>query len=287
MRKIAFTIIMIWALVANAQIDNLFTFNTSNQQIVQSAVEKGFVKVSSSYRLQDLKSKKLYGRNGKDAFGTVSSWGVKISGGYILLDEAIHPWNYDENYKKYRGKYGTIPYQIKFSFDGEDIINDSLDSKVCNNQNVLFFAEDSVKMRKQGFEVETSDGEKDGWLIWLTEDNDSTNSFLVFRKKIEFKSNTAIYDVEQPNTTKQIVAGIFVVPTYTSIGVVRFNLSGVLIDQDGKWLLAKPTIPSNCEEIHSDVKTEVSTGHEVSDSDLTPIETSKKNNKKIKRKRNE
>ena len=193
-KKFSILVLTFWALVANAQIDNLYSFNTSNQQIVQSAVEKGFISVSSSYRLQDLQTKKLYGRNGNDAFGTVTSWGIKIEGGVILLDQAVRPWEYDSNFSKYRGKYGTVPYQLSFNEGDSKITLDSIDAKACNSQNRLYSIKDTLIAKGEGFKIDSSDGEKNGWIVWLTEEGDSSYTYLVFKKKMELILNHFLYN---------------------------------------------------------------------------------------------
>lgn len=273
---------MFWTLVANAQIDNLFPFNTSNQQIVQSAVENAFVAITSSYRLQDPKTKKLYGRNGNDNFGTVSSWGLKIDGGIMLLDQAVRPWEYDSNYSKYRDKYNAVSYQISFQKSEGEIVLDSIDVKVCNAQNLLYSIKDTLVANGEGFKIDSSDGEKDGWIIWLTEEDDSLNTFLVFKKKIEFKLNDNVYEVEQPNTIKKILAGIYVVPSYKAIGIVSFNLCGILVEQNEKWNLARISILPNETPNLSKVKVGTPVVQEKRDTELTLIESNKKKDKNKK-----
>lgn len=285
MRKFAITLMMAAALAAKAQIEDFFTFNTSNQQIVQTAVEKGFIRVTSSYRLQDLKTKKLYGRNGTEAFGTISSWGIKVNGGFILSEQAIHPWKYDDNFNKYRGKYNTIHYQTIFTEDDKKYVKDSINVKACDEQNLLFSLVDSVVAKSEGFTIDVSNGKKDGWIVWLTEEKDSIMSFLVLKKKIEYKSSVSVYEVEQPNTSKEIVAGVFVVPVSESVGNVRFDLCGVLVRQNEKWIIVMPAISSTKEEHPVDGKVENNTDNNDIDSDLTPIKQDKKKkyNKKDKK----
>lgn len=284
MKKIFIIILSIWALVAKAQIDNLYPFNTSNQQIVQSAVEKSFVSVSSSYRLLDLKTQKLYGRNGSNAFGTVISWGIKIEGGFILLDQAVRPWEYDSNYNKYRGKYGTVRYQLSFIEGDTKRVIDSIDVKACNAKKILYSIKDTLVSKGDGFKIDSSNGEKNGWMVWLTEEKDSSYTHLVFKKKIEFEPNDSMYEVEQPNTAKKILAGIFVEPCFKSIGSVTFKLCGILVELKGKWVLAKVSLnPTETltpkEELRSTVE------QDSEDTDLTLIEPNEKKTKKNKKSR--
>lgn len=260
----------IGVLEAKAQIDNLFTFNTSNQQIVQSAVGEVFMNITCSYRIQDVDTRKLYGRNGNEVFGTVSSWGIKIDKGLILLDQAVHPWNYDENFNKYRGKYNAIPYQITFAEKNSSFGIDSVNIEVCNHRNLLFAVEDTLVIKDKGLIPDSSDGEKKGWIVWLAEEGDSTRTFLVFKKEIEFKPDVAVYEVEQPNTSKKIIAGIYVQPSYPFTGCVLFNLCGVLVEQNGKWVLARLSMPSD-DTNNPRTRKERDESEEI-DSDLTPVD---------------
>ena len=206
----------------------------------------------------------------------------KIEGGIMLPDQAVRPWEYDPNYSKYRDKYNTVPYQISFQKSEGKIVLDSIDVKVCNAQNLFYSIKDTLVANGEGFKIDSSDGEKDGWIIWLTEENDSINTFLVFKKKIEFKPNDNVYEVEQPNTMKRILAGIYVVPSYEAIGIVSFNLCGILVEQNEKWDLARISILPNETSNPSKVKVRTPVVQEDRDTELTLIESNKKKDKNKK-----
>lgn len=261
---------MVWALHANAQLGDMFSFSTSNQQVVRDAVEKCFVEVTSHYRLEDLQTHKQYGRDGHDTFGATTSWGVRVRGGYIVLGQATRPWDFDEIFSKFRGKYGTVPCGTDIDDNGERSHRDSLNAQPCGSHDLLYFVGHGGQPQRDGLEVDYSEGEKDGWFVWLTAEVDSLESFLVVRHKMEGKYGKSVHEVEQPNTKKRVVAGIFVTPSYPSIGVVNFRLSGVLLTQEDKWLLAVPDGGDG--QISADPKGEETV--------LTPVESDAKDNPK-------
>ena len=284
MKQLLFFFSMIWSTLANAQVDYLYTFNTPNQQIAKCAVEKGFVNVASSYRLQDMKNQKLYGRNGEDAFGITSSVGLKIEGGLILLDQAVHPWNYDDDYIKYHDKYNAVPYRVTFVDKEKSSSIYNLKTTPCHNNNLLFAIEDTIVAKGEGFTVDSSDGLKDGWIIWMAKDSVNDKSFHVFKKKIEFKPNITVYDVDQPNTFKKVIAGIFVEPTYVSVGTIKFNLCAIAVEQNNRWVLAKPSFSSVIKEANSIDSPLLFAEPDNTGIELTPIEEKIKPKKKNKKK---
>lgn len=287
MKHLMTLLMLVGALAADAQINHLFFLNTSNQQIVQSAVEKAFITVNSSYRLQDLKSNRLYGRDGNDTFGTVPSWGIKIENGMILLDQAIHPWEYDPNFNSYRGKYGPVHCRLSFMEADSTKELEGVDVQPVNEHNLIYVLQDTIITKGKGLVIDSSEGEQVGWTVWMTEEKDSVNTFIVLKNKFTFDANEFVYEVEQPNTTKKILAGIYVVPSFNPIGVVVFKLGGVLVEKNGKWVMAR--VAAHFAENHT---------QEEGESELTPIQNDervevttenedKKKVKKAKRIKNE
>lgn len=272
MKKLTAFILLIWVFVANAQIDDLYRFNTSNQQIVQMAVENSFKTVVSSYRLQDLKTQQLYGRNGNDAFGSVEFWGVLIEGGMILFDQTVHPWVYDKNYHKYKGQYKAVPHQFIIVPEGRSYLMKTLNMTPCDHKNMLYYVQDTVISSGDGLTVDFSDGVKNGWIVWLTQEADSTQSFIVVKKQIDLEPSIEFIEMDGPNTDKEVKGGIFVYPIYPSIGCVELCLCGVLVNQNEKWFLARPLLLSST---HGQNNMDVDDNFSVEDSevmDLTPVE---------------
>lgn len=249
MRKsfLLFSLLILACVNVNAQLNKMFSLETSNQEIVKLAVDNAFVKIKQSYRLQDRNTKQLYGRKGSNEFGSASCVGVKVSNGLVVFDQITNPWNYDDNYAKYKGKYETVLYKTIISENKETLEYDSIQRIKCNGQNLALFVPDSISFKGEGLLVDCicNNGDKEGWIIWVTEKNDNSNEldYLVIKKNITYKEKVFVYDIDSPNTSQTVVCGIYVTPVKTSVGCITFNLLGVLAMQDNKWKIVRLDIP--------------------------------------------
>ncbi len=224
-----------------------FPVLSPSQQFVEDAVTGGIMIVRQRYRLQDDKSK-YWGFNNNPWFGENYTIGVKIQGGYMVSDKAVHPWNYDPNYDNYRsGGYrpeiletacrpatDSLFSELPFAGSGYREISDK-----------KFHAIDSGFFNGVGFETDNTGGRKEGWLVWVIADKTIAEapatalSFICYRSELTFTDGTSLYDVKGPSTQKKIIGGIYVLPVVTGVGRVTFRLAGMLHAEKEKWSVVR------------------------------------------------
>lgn len=233
-------------LTAEAQIFN-FAFRSNNQQILEDALKGAFVSIIQSYELCDSATNERFGREGKSYFSRIPFLGIETTNGLITENRIITPWQLDEDFKKYEGKY--IPVLTESTFEALDsetqfrlnapaLINSEnsrqLNGFVCFN--------DSTE-QTQGLEVDSTAGLKNGWVIWVssTKNNEDGNIKLCpIRRDIEISEEGTPINIEAPTDEDTIIGGIYVIPVQKKIGQVNLLISGVLYSSDDEWQIKFP-----------------------------------------------
>jgi len=293
-----FIIILILAssIVCKAQV----YIKNSEQQMIDNVVGKGLFLSKQAFQISDKESGDLYGLKGKKEFGTQYSVGVKFSHGYLLTNKAIRPWQYNSNFTKYKEKYTPVPYTSTYTELGEkaNYLELSIDNSVAISDSSLYIFNSDVFGRK-GLCVDTSKGEKDGWIVWVTVDKNlnfeqtSDVGFFSVKKPINIEKKETLIDIEKPKyQTASIMGAIYVVPEYPEIGTIVFKLCGIAVENGSKWQLVCPFVGMTFDEAKNQTSKEDSTGsvsgcdgEEDEPSELTPVEKPAKDKGK-KKKRN-
>lgn len=268
--------------VMKAQLDGLFNFNSSNQQLIQMTIENILVEVKQSYRLMEKETNQLYGRNGENEFGETHCPGIKVLNGLIVSDEVVKPWDYDSNFEKYKEKYTPVLYKTTIKDGQQTYIKDSVTVIRCMGQEYFSFITDSTSYAGGGLTVDCTcnNGEKDGWIVWFTKGSGKID-YSIIKKRLSFEEDKYVYDTDPLDTSMQVLGGIFIIPTSPSNGVLLMQLSGVLANVDGQWKIVRPDIPIQNEDKEDVTNTE---GDEKSEVELTPIDVTDKQKAKRKKK---
>jgi hypothetical protein len=230
---------------------NLF----SNHQLIEDAVTDGLFIVRSCYLLQDttVKEPTYYRWRDLPYFGDSCSLGVKLKKGYCIGDIAANPWKYDTKYEEYRSRNRYKPVMSESYYRQ---INDSLPLLLSLEKkeiksistNHIYLVEDTLFQNK-GFEINNSNGEKKGWIVWvisdkpLPEQKDMKISFSIYRTELLFEHGKEIYNIEMKNppVNKTVLGGIYILPKYPEIGEIVFQLGGYLHKENNQWQVIRYT----------------------------------------------
>lgn len=276
MKKITFLLILLFISIRmNCQTAGGFSLASPNQQLIELAIDGAFLNVEQSYRLVDLKSSRLYGRNGKEEFGKTASVGIKVQKGYIVTDKVVRPWEYDANYRQYEGRYGTKLYKTVIGNGRKTVELDSIDITPCKNQSSLFYIKDTANFNADGLSVNDQNvkGKISGWLVWFVKGNNKKDTVenIIYKNTLEIKENVDEYLLEKPNTSKNILGGIFLLPTRPRIGVVDFKLVGVLVEKMNSWVMLKTEMAAEESKKSYEIKEDAKKPEDISKNELTPI----------------
>lgn len=264
------------------------------QPIIEKAVSNGLFVCRQSYQILDLKTGDLYGLNGQEEFGTQYTLGIKACDGFLTYDKFMHPWDYDDKFNKYRGKYTPVIYNSSFAEQNETATFDSLncdkgykamcDSSLCQVPSKTF--------GRKGFVLDNTSGEKEGWIVLVTystgqslEQNTSLN-YLIYNETFTVKDSKSLLKANLPNTATNILGGIFVTPIYTGIGKVEFKLCGVLVQAANKeWRLCCPFIDMQTDDTENMGPSVTEDSTNKDEPELTPVKKNSDNNKKKRKKK--
>lgn len=288
MKRIIIVSLLLIAIIGKAQIGDLSFLSSPNQQIIQMVVKGSFAKTTTSYRLQNKETKKIFTKAGENEFSKIESFSVRTKNGMIFTNKAVKPWEYDFDFKKYEQDNIPIPYKITIetktesqTYDFEDI-----NTSVCSEDGSFYFSNDKY-FDQDGWTTDFSSGTKDGWLVWLVQEKNDSLSYLIIKKQIDFKENVFDYNIDKPNTTKKVIAGIFVSPYHTSIGSIEFALNGIVLIKGNKYSIIKPNISMDRKIDLEEVETPDSNEGEISASkeEAKNKDGEKEKNKDKKKKR--
>lgn len=270
---------------------SLMRLNLSNA-LVEQAVEDGCFFLSHSYQLCDTMTMQKFGRYGSDIFGNKTGLAIKIKGGYLIPNTVVSPWDFDENYNKYKRKYAPVSYQIKLKSFSDSTAVSVYDGVMPTYQALagtdFCFVADSTTFDGEGFSLCNTEGEKNGWCIWYISDKvtDSLDSLVTIstisvKFDLTVKSDENTYEISAPKTGGKLIGGIFVVPMKSSIGCLTFELVGIISNTDSKWNIVTPFFEFKSGDELSPVIDDSSSPDEVSPDkkDDNKVEKKKKHSK--------
>jgi hypothetical protein len=239
-------------MIAAASIQAQFmprSLHAGNQSFIEDAVKGGIFIVRQSYQLKNTSNNTLYGWGHAEHFGYTLSLGIKAENGYYLDLQAVEPWKYDSKFASYNDQRHYIPLVSEsryrsltdssfFAFPYQsDSVKPVIGSPFC-------WVRDSV-FDNQGFEIDASEGRKEGWLVWVVS-SDSTEitahasfSLLIYRNEVAFESAERTYNIKDPATSNRILGGFYVTPHTTAIGKVSFRISGFLSKKEDSWQIVR------------------------------------------------
>ena len=233
---------------AFAQLFGTGIFSSSNQQLVEKAVQDGIVLLRQEYQLEDTLTMKRYAWDNRPEFGSAVSMCVLTENGYIVSDRALHPWEYDPRFEQYRNtKYRPVLSKTGFRTVADSVYRAAGRPEPQCVQPLSdkgwVHAADSLFGCK-GFTFDRTAGEKDGWLVWLAsggsgETDSEELSLVIYRHKLVVEEGTESYDIPAPNSLLSMTGGIYIVPQYTGIGEITFALVGAVAGNEGKWQMMR------------------------------------------------
>lgn len=260
--------------------------------LVDNSIKNGISIIKSEYQLRNKKDGGLYGRGGKDIYGSVYNVGINLPTGVLVMADIKSPWMEDSDFDKYRnsGTYEPVLKSIKvFSKCDLDSVlckELSLDTEIAyNNDSTLFLLKDLDL--NNNFELKLETNIQDSWIIWFTVEKGQK---LVGFENLEFytlyqKQDQDIIgrDIKTPSGTNVLLGGIILTPKISGVGKIELKLVGLLNKDSNNWRIG--SLPK---EFLKDAKN-LSSEHIPAplvdnpigdDEELTPIESKTKRKKK-------
>lgn len=264
--------------------------SSGNCEIIQEAIEYGLFITKTNFQICDKETGELFGLNGHKEFGTQYSVGIITTDGIVLTDKAIRPWIYNSKYKKYSEKYDPVFGDSQYRNLEKDAKYDSLALNITSQQILVdsaYYKYEALSFEKKGFKICNGYEETIGWIIWVSADSeeklfDGKLDFQTTKIKVQQSSKKPIL-VDCPVDNQKFLTGLYLVPTVSSAGVIKFSLGGLISVDGEKYIL---NLVSSEKEDNSENPKKKESEVIQEDETLTPIvpvETDKKSKKKKKR----
>ncbi len=237
-RLIFILIIALGTIASNAQIK----LQTTNQSLIEQSVAPAFVEIVRPYVLRDKLSGETFKIEGKNNFNEVTSMAIMVKGGILTTKAGVAPWESDLEYNNFQDKYDGLALGIHVKVDGQTIIYDSIE-EVClspKSEILYFIATDS---NTDGLTLNTPLENVNGWVVLLTKEKDSSLATTSFSKNLKIKQGVEKYELERPLGNLKIIGGVYIEPTFTSIGTVEFRLCGIILEEGEKLVIVTTKSP--------------------------------------------
>lgn len=220
-------------------------------KFVEHAVINGLFISRSSFQICKRDTKELFGLNNKKEFGTSYTLGVKVPGGYLLTDKAVRPWLYNRKYAAYSTNYDPLFYEARYASKDNDFKYDSLDFKLSEQKRLFdttLYRFPSVAFSNKGFVLDTTGGNKEGFIVWVSNKDKNLDSITsielsVVQKKYFIEQPSDLCQIlEKPKIDGVVLGAIYVIPNYKDVGIIEFVLCGVCVETNGEWRIYFPFI---------------------------------------------
>jgi len=279
-------LIMLIPSYSNAQLLNI---RIGSDALVEDAIKDAIVIVESSYCIQDVETNQKYGRNGKSYFNNLQFLGCKTNKGIIVSEKAVTPWSVDNLFNKYRNDSKYRPL-----LDNTLTVQNQTDSKTdtFNIESDVQFNRDSMLVcfnmgsgNTEGLTLTVNDKAIANWIVWIkgceNKENDEKKGleYYIVKQTIDLSEGKTVVNTPRPGNT--YLGGLYVSAKVLSVGLVEFSLSGLVVDNFGKWIVEpiKDDFILKKEDNQKDIK---SPDNNISDDVLTPVKEKKEKKKKKK-----
>lgn len=283
---------VLWLLIAAQSVNaQLLNVRIGSDALVEDAIKDAVVIVESDYCILDTESNQKYGRHNGSYFNVVHFLGCRTDKGVITTGKAVEPWSVDKLFDKYRNdsKYRPLlgnTMTVRYLTGNK---NESVDTEAdlrFNGDSTLVCSkvEDSGT---DGLIVDADDKKSVNWIVWIKQaadkkiDEDIDLEYSIVKRTIDTSDKNRV--IETPNSTDEYLGALYVSAKVVSVGLVKFSLSGFIIDKLGKWVV-EPVGNAFSSE-NEEPRTEVSTPENNAAEDvLTPMKGKKKKTKKRNKK---
>lgn len=292
MKRLIITIAALFAALTFTSAQGFFSRGgSSNQNFVEEALSDAFRVVRVEFQLEDTVSHERFNLEGKSFFGFAEGLCVKTVKGWIAPDGVVTPWKNSQEVKQfpdYKPVLSTVsaisvadtvwkPFST-YSVDKVEIVPGT--SYSCVPDTAPFGS---------GLVCTGLDGNTEGWIVWVSRKGDKL-SVTTYSHNVN-PADSVTFGIGRKVVPEGVVGGFYVKPVYPSVGVIRFELVGVMDECQDGWKVdpfaiepqaGKTAAPSTRPSIAPDKpKIVPANGDKAEEQETSPVKNRKnKKNKK-------
>jgi hypothetical protein len=249
-----FIIIIITAMsIGNAQAQwlNFGELVQPTQALIEEELQNDVFLLHTCYRLKDKKGR-LYGWNNAEHFcDTLYSFAIKTQNGFYATDVALYPWIYDGKFqsqniqKKFTPVVSAVGYRELGKYSYTPMTTQLTDFWI-NRPNMIYRIENSELGSYNGMSVYEGIDLKNAWMVWLYSERRLSSfpncdvKIRAYHQSLTYPAADGMYEATPPpDVSPTPMGGVCIVPVYTELGEMSFQLVGMLGNLDGKWYMAR------------------------------------------------
>lgn len=234
-------------LFAQLNFNNLNLFSSAGQKFVEQAVTDGILLLRQDYYLLDSTTNIKYGWNNQEMFSSVYSTAIHVGNRYFVSDYFVHPWQADSRYLQFQDTVliPTISQTHQRKLTDTIWTKQSYDiSSLTAIKDSCLYMLDSLQLPAPGFNLDTTSGNKEGWLVWVVTPDTLMNDkspieIITYKHSLTIEPQTYLYEIPKPTFTKQIIGAFYVIPHVPQVGLLEFQMGGILFVQNNQWFVHK------------------------------------------------
>lgn len=265
--------------------------------LVDNSIKGGISIIQSEYQLRNKKDGGLYGRGGKDIYGSVYYVGINMPTGVLVMTDIRTPWLTDSDFDKYRNNESYEPVlKVVKAFskcESDSVLCKELpiDIEVAYNNDSTLFLIKNFNL-KHYFDVQIESNIKDSWIVWFTVEKEQ--KFIGF-ENLDFNTIYQKQDedingkeIKTPLGSNLLLGGIVLTPKITGVGKIDLQLVGLLNKESNNWKIS--SLPSEFLKNDKNTSSGLTPTQTIenpigSDDELTPIDSKSKSTTKAKSKK--
>lgn len=229
MKKSIPFLILFFSTACIAQGFNINLFKQSTSQIlIEETVTKGLFIVESSYQFEDTTGQR-FGLDSLPYFNRKEQVGCLLDENIVVPITFFQPWQEDDMAKQYMDEYRPVLHEVKIrAIENSEV--KSVDSTLLKDTTNLWEGYTAVhKQEVQGFMIDTTSGNKDGWLVFISADHPNTQCIHKPIEDVQLGEQI----VTVPSELSEVIGGVYVVPVVERVGQIIFKLCGVIRPSKG------------------------------------------------------
>lgn len=221
--------------IASAQFRPVFPTSSSNQKIVETAIEDAICFVRIEFQLEDTVSRERFNLEGKSYFGFAEGLCVKTEKGWIAPAGVVTPWKNSQEVKQfpdYKPALSTVSAISVADTVWKPFSMYSVD-KVEDVPGTSYSCVLGTAPFGPGLVCSGLDGKTEGWIVWVSRKGDKL-SVTTYSHSVN-PADSVTFGIGRKVVPEGVVGGFYVKPVYPSVGVIRFELAGVMDKGQDGW----------------------------------------------------
>ncbi|MBR0532112.1 MAG: hypothetical protein IJJ96_05840 [Bacteroidales bacterium] len=284
MKKIVSILLLtvVSSLFASAQFRPVFPTTSGNQKIVETALKEALCVMKTEFQLEDTVSHERFNLEGKDFFGYSEGLCVKTNKGWISPMSVVSPWESNPDVKKYPEYKPVLSLASVLNVQDTtwSAINIKQIGKMVSIPLTQYQIVEDTDTFGEGLSVGKVDKSSDGWIVWVCRAENKV-TLKAYSHVLSISDSTS-YDLGYKVVPDNALGGIYVGTAYPSPGEVRFELLGMLANNEDEWGIVLLDAPSQTPVLSPDKPKLVPAGDKKVEATSAAVPKEKKNKKNKK-----